>query len=214
MAIPTRARPNAARDPRGGKPQVDRGEASARGGAARRPARDRAAIGRRARPYVRADGLYRRGTGLHRAARRVGRLLRARHPTPNDRSGRCSRRSRISRCPGSANGSGSCCGPRSCEPDASGRGREKTPETPTEDSVMPVIQSDGCAINVQVEGPEGAPVLMLSNSLGTNLSMWDGRHPPSPSTSGWCGSTAAATASPACPRGPIPWRCSAATQLR
>jgi 3-oxoadipate enol-lactonase len=38
---------------------------------------------------------------------------------------------------------------------------------------MPVIQSDGCAINVQVEGPENAPVLMLSNSLGTNLSMWD-----------------------------------------
>ena len=38
---------------------------------------------------------------------------------------------------------------------------------------MPVINADGCPINVQVEGPEGAPVLMLSNSLGTNLSMWD-----------------------------------------
>jgi 3-oxoadipate enol-lactonase len=42
---------------------------------------------------------------------------------------------------------------------------------------MPVIQSDGCAINVQVEGPDGAPVLMLSNSLGTNLSMWDAQAP-------------------------------------
>jgi 3-oxoadipate enol-lactonase len=42
---------------------------------------------------------------------------------------------------------------------------------------MPVIQSDGCAINVQVEGPENAPVLMLSNSLGTNLSMWDAQAP-------------------------------------
>jgi 3-oxoadipate enol-lactonase len=38
---------------------------------------------------------------------------------------------------------------------------------------MPLIQSDGCALNVHVEGPEGAPVLMLSNSLGTDLSMWD-----------------------------------------
>ena len=28
-----------------------------------------------------------------------------------------------------------------------------------------------------IEGPEGAPVLMLSNSLGTNLSMWDAQAP-------------------------------------
>lgn len=32
---------------------------------------------------------------------------------------------------------------------------------------------DGCTIHIEVEGPEGAPVLMLSNSLGTNLHMWD-----------------------------------------
>ena len=38
---------------------------------------------------------------------------------------------------------------------------------------MPIIQSNGCAINVEVEGPANAPVLMLSNSLGTNLHMWD-----------------------------------------
>lgn len=39
---------------------------------------------------------------------------------------------------------------------------------------MPVIQSDdGCPIHVEIEGPDEAPVLMLSNSLGTNLHMWD-----------------------------------------
>src|SRR3954453_19546145 len=44
---------------------------------------------------------------------------------------------------------------------------------------MPVINADGCPINVQVEGPEGAPVLMLSNSLGTTLRMWDPQVAPS-----------------------------------
>ena len=38
---------------------------------------------------------------------------------------------------------------------------------------MPVINADGCPINVEVEGPERASVLMLSNSLGTTLHMWD-----------------------------------------
>jgi 3-oxoadipate enol-lactonase len=42
---------------------------------------------------------------------------------------------------------------------------------------MPVIQSDGCPINVEVEGPENAPVLMLCNSLGTDLHMWDPQAP-------------------------------------
>jgi 3-oxoadipate enol-lactonase len=40
---------------------------------------------------------------------------------------------------------------------------------------MPVIDADGCPIHVEIEGPERAPVLMLSNSLGTNLHMWDGQ---------------------------------------
>lgn len=31
--------------------------------------------------------------------------------------------------------------------------------------------------NVEVEGPEGAPVLILSNSLGSNLHMWDPQMP-------------------------------------
>ena len=38
---------------------------------------------------------------------------------------------------------------------------------------MPHIQADGCTIHVEVEGREQSPVLMLSNSLGTNLHMWD-----------------------------------------
>jgi 3-oxoadipate enol-lactonase len=38
---------------------------------------------------------------------------------------------------------------------------------------MPEINADGTRIHVEVEGPERAPVLMLSNSLGTNLHMWD-----------------------------------------
>jgi 3-oxoadipate enol-lactonase len=43
---------------------------------------------------------------------------------------------------------------------------------------MPVIDADGCPINVEVAGPERAPVLMLSNSLGTTLHMWDGQVEP------------------------------------
>src|SRR4249919_1108149 len=39
---------------------------------------------------------------------------------------------------------------------------------------MPMITADdGCPIYVELEGRDGAPVLMLSNSLGTNLHMWD-----------------------------------------
>jgi 3-oxoadipate enol-lactonase len=38
---------------------------------------------------------------------------------------------------------------------------------------MPIIDADGCPLNVEVEGPEDAPALMLGNSLGTDLHMWD-----------------------------------------
>jgi 3-oxoadipate enol-lactonase len=39
---------------------------------------------------------------------------------------------------------------------------------------MPMIAvDDGASMNVEVEGNERAPALMLSNSLGTNLHMWD-----------------------------------------
>jgi 3-oxoadipate enol-lactonase len=40
---------------------------------------------------------------------------------------------------------------------------------------MPIIDADGCPIQVEVEGEAGRPVLMLSNSLGTDLRMWDGQ---------------------------------------
>jgi 3-oxoadipate enol-lactonase len=43
---------------------------------------------------------------------------------------------------------------------------------------MPVIQADGCPINVVIEGPQNAPVLMLSNSLGTTHRMWDDQVKP------------------------------------
>jgi 3-oxoadipate enol-lactonase len=36
---------------------------------------------------------------------------------------------------------------------------------------------DGCIIHVEMAGPQAAPVLMLSNSLGTNLHMWDEQIP-------------------------------------
>src|SRR5664279_2338139 len=42
---------------------------------------------------------------------------------------------------------------------------------------MPMIDADGCPIYVEVEGPASAPVLILSNSLGTNLHMWDDQVP-------------------------------------
>jgi 3-oxoadipate enol-lactonase len=43
---------------------------------------------------------------------------------------------------------------------------------------MPMINADdGCPLHVEVEGRDGAPVLMLSNSLGTNLHMWDDQVP-------------------------------------
>jgi 3-oxoadipate enol-lactonase len=38
---------------------------------------------------------------------------------------------------------------------------------------MSDINVSGCKIHVEVEGPEDAPALMLSNSLGTDLHMWD-----------------------------------------
>lgn len=38
---------------------------------------------------------------------------------------------------------------------------------------MPIETIRGEPFNIQIDGPDGAPVLLLSNSLGTNLSMWD-----------------------------------------
>ena len=36
-----------------------------------------------------------------------------------------------------------------------------------------IIRANGININYKLEGPEGAPVLMLSHSLASNLQMWD-----------------------------------------
>jgi 3-oxoadipate enol-lactonase len=39
---------------------------------------------------------------------------------------------------------------------------------------MPTITADdGCPIHVEISGGDSAPALMLSNSLGTNIHMWD-----------------------------------------
>src|SRR6185437_11631543 len=38
---------------------------------------------------------------------------------------------------------------------------------------MPMIDVDGCLLNVSVQGHDGEPTLMLSNSLGCNLQMWE-----------------------------------------
>jgi 3-oxoadipate enol-lactonase len=42
---------------------------------------------------------------------------------------------------------------------------------------MPAVQLADGSLNYQLEGPAGAPVLVLSNSLGTNLHMWDTQIP-------------------------------------
>lgn len=42
---------------------------------------------------------------------------------------------------------------------------------------MPFIDIGGERFHVQVDGPEGSPVLLLSNSLSSDLSMWDDQIP-------------------------------------
>lgn len=42
---------------------------------------------------------------------------------------------------------------------------------------MPQIQINGSTLNYRVDGAEEAPVLVLSNSLGTTLGMWDAQLP-------------------------------------
>jgi len=42
---------------------------------------------------------------------------------------------------------------------------------------MPTVQLADGALNYQLDGPAGAPVLVLSNSLGTDLHMWDAQIP-------------------------------------
>ena len=42
---------------------------------------------------------------------------------------------------------------------------------------MSVVVVDGVGLNVRVDGPEDAPAVVLSNSLGTDLSMWEPQVP-------------------------------------
>jgi 3-oxoadipate enol-lactonase len=42
---------------------------------------------------------------------------------------------------------------------------------------MPTVEANGIRINYRIDGADGAPVLMLSNSLGTSLHMWDRQVP-------------------------------------
>lgn len=42
---------------------------------------------------------------------------------------------------------------------------------------MPTIESDGARIHYRFDGTERGPVVVLSSSLGTNLSMWDAQVP-------------------------------------
>jgi 3-oxoadipate enol-lactonase len=38
---------------------------------------------------------------------------------------------------------------------------------------MPMIDADGCLLNVSVDGRDSGPTLVLSNSLGTTMAMWE-----------------------------------------
>ena len=38
---------------------------------------------------------------------------------------------------------------------------------------MPFLDLAGARFHYRIDGPAAAPVVMLSNSLGTNLAMWD-----------------------------------------
>jgi 3-oxoadipate enol-lactonase len=42
---------------------------------------------------------------------------------------------------------------------------------------MPMVDADGCRLHVAVEGRDSGPTLMLSNSLGTTLHMWEPQMP-------------------------------------
>ena len=38
---------------------------------------------------------------------------------------------------------------------------------------MPMIDADGCLLNVSVKGRQSGPTSMLSNSLGSTMQMWE-----------------------------------------
>src|SRR5271163_1231097 len=42
---------------------------------------------------------------------------------------------------------------------------------------MPSVEISGARLTYRSDGPDNGPVVVLSNSLGTNLSMWDPQVP-------------------------------------
>ncbi len=42
---------------------------------------------------------------------------------------------------------------------------------------MPFVETKDVRMRYELDGPAGAPVLVLSNALGTNLSLWDPQFP-------------------------------------
>ena len=47
-------------------------------------------------------------------------------------------------------------------------------------NAIPMVTSNGCLLHVAVDGPEDGPVLMLGNSLGTDVRVWDAMLPHLP----------------------------------
>jgi 3-oxoadipate enol-lactonase len=46
------------------------------------------------------------------------------------------------------------------------------------DGAQFITCDDGCRLHYRLDGPDGAPIVVLSNSLGTAMSMWDGQIGP------------------------------------
>ena len=63
------------------------------------------------------------------------------------------------------------------------------------------IKANGITFNYRIEGPEGAPWLVFTNSLATNLSMWDEQAAALEEIFGSCATTSAVMAARKRPRG-------------
>ena len=118
------------------------------------------ALGGEARPAAGARagraGLQARGGGRAGARRRPGRGRHGRAAPGAGRAGTAARPFHLSRRGG-----------RVRRPGAGGGARQPG------GSLMPFVEAEGARLHYQLEGREDAPVLMLSNSLGTALGMWD-----------------------------------------
>src|SRR4029078_272888 len=68
-------------------------------------------------------------------------------------------------------------GPRKSASQLAKRAAPHSLRAANKDCRMPTIDADGCPLHVQIDGRDDAPVLMLANSLGTDLHMWDPQMP-------------------------------------